>query len=184
MSGRPPNEVATRGRRNPRHVAYDLVVAAPPSRAWELLSRFEAYPHWTNWVLLSGGRAVGDPVDFSVPSPKASARGRRFTLPCRITRTEAQTIVWSFKIMGLRYHQSLSVTPDVLGTRLIHAYELQGPFAGFLAQRLSPALRAICQGLLVDARRRLDGGLRPRPARDPKPKRLPSLPRAKRGGGR
>ena len=148
-----------------RRTQHTVHVEAPPERVWDLLVRLEAYPTWTLWTTLSGGLRPGGFVRQQVRSPTLGT----FAFSARVTDAEpARRLAWRTghtALMGLDIF--FEIVPEATGTRLSHGAVARGLLwwlAGLFVRTADPAI----SGVLADAKRRLEGGLRPRPASAPK----------------
>ncbi len=165
--------------------AFDIHIEVQPGKVWDLITRFDAYPSWTRWAVMSGQLTVGGALDCRVFLRKRKGGSRPVTLPTEIVEVASgHRFAWAMGFAGLRFVQDFEVKAEGRGTRLIHAIEVHGPFSGLLGPRMAIMARRPSEGLLEDAKRRLEGGVRPKPVMPPKPKTPRYLPRPVRRGRR
>lgn len=164
---------------------FDIHIEAPPGKVWDLITRFDAYPSWTRWAAMSGQLTVGGALDYRIFMRRRKGGSRPVTLPTEIVElASGRRMAWSMGFPLIRFVQDFEVTPEGKGARLSHAIEVHGPFSRFLGPRMARMTKRPSEGLLEDAKRRLEGGVRPKPPAPPKPKTPRYLPRPVRRGRR
>jgi len=165
---------------------FDIHIEAPAGKVWDLVTRFDAYPSWTHWIAISGQLTVGAPLEYKIFLRRRKGGARPFSIPADITEiASGHRVAWGLGYAGLiRFVRTFEVTPEGRGTRLSHSLEAHGVLSGLIGPRIAIMARRPSEGVLEDAKRRLEGGVRPKPPTPPKSKTPRYLPRPVRRGRR
>ncbi len=79
-----------------RHVRETIEIGVPPSRGWDLIARFEHWPHWG--VSIDGVEAAGSEVESGLKGRVKTAVGP--WLPFEITDVDPGRS-WSWRVAGI-----------------------------------------------------------------------------------
>ncbi|MEW5683311.1 MAG: SRPBCC family protein [Pseudomonadota bacterium] len=168
-----------------RRALHAVHIEAAPSRVWDLLIRFEAYPRWNRWIALSGEPRLGADLSYAANLGVIRGRERRLILRGKVSSLDPHRVLaWRAGVPGFRFEWFLTIAPQDGGTRLAHILDMHGLCAAPIGRRIEALWGRGAEGLLSDAKRRLEGGVRPRPVARPKPKLPPFVPPPPRKKGR
>jgi hypothetical protein len=125
----------------------EIEIAASPSRVWEILTDFPAYPSWNPFIgVVSGRLAVGARLKLEV----APAAGRSMTLKARVETVEPEAhLAWRVSHMPipglLEGVHFFKLTPTERGTRLVQGED----FSGLLVKSTGSSLTAIARAFVA-----------------------------------
>lgn len=165
---------------------HDIHIDAPPGKVWDLVTRFDAYRSWTHWIAISGQLTLGAELEYRIFLRRKKGGPRPLSIPAEITEiVSGRRVTWGLGYSRLiRFVRTFEVVPEGPGARLSHSFEAHGLLSGIIGPRMAIMARAPSQGVLEDAKRRLEGGVRPKPPTPPKSKTPRYLPRPVRRGRR
>ncbi len=154
--------------------AAEIPIEASLRRVWALLTDFEAYPTWTNALVLSGEISPDAPLDYSLKLERPIGLLRRLDFQAFVTAVQVDhALRWRFGAPGLIVFEfGFELEPDGLGCRLRHAVETRRLLGRAVGIRLERQLMPTFEAFLGDVQRKVQ------PAA-PSPKPPPPKPLAK-----
>jgi hypothetical protein len=142
-----------------QEIETSILIDAPPSRVWQVLTDFHAYPAWNSFIrAISGPLREGARLSIQITPPgKASMRFR----PTVLVATPDQELRWrgSLLLPGLfsGEHYFLLRSEESNSTRVLHGERFSGLLVGpFVRRGLLDATREGFQAMNIALKERAE----------------------------